>query len=148
MKLSGTAEEFLNAGLLERRDAAHGVEQHRLEVAEIARDLAEGEILGNSLGAPGAGMGLEGADQQLAGIVFEIAAMIVVAQHRHVRIEAGHILEQHVVMLAGMQGHGNADARGQIPGPHAAAKHHVVGVDAPAVGLHAAARAGRRDGWR
>ena len=64
--------------------------------------------------------------------------MIVVAQHRHGRIEAAHVLEQDVVVLAGMQGHGDPDVRGQIPRPHAAAQNHVVGVDAPAVGLHAA----------
>ena len=41
-------------------------------------------------------------------------------------------------MLAGVQGHGHPDGSGQIPGPHAAAENDGVGVDAPAIGLHAA----------
>ncbi len=64
--------------------------------------------------------------------------MIVVAQHGHIGLETGHVLKQHVVVLAGMQRHGHADAGGKIAGPHAAAKNHVVGVDAPAIRLHAA----------
>ena len=142
------AKEFLNARLLQGGDAAHGVEQHGFEVAEVAGDLAEGEVIGYSLGSPRAGVRLEGADQQLAGVVFEVAAMIVVAQHRHIGLETRHVLEQDVVVLAGMQRHGYTDAGGEIAGPHPAAQHDIVGLDAPAVGLHAAARAVRRDGWQ
>jgi hypothetical protein len=98
-------------------------------------------------GAPGPRMRLEGAHQQLAGVVLEVAAMIVVAQHRHVGRQAGHVLEQHVVVFAGMQRHGHADAGREIPGPHAAAEHHVVGVDAPCSVCTPRTRR-RRDGWR
>jgi len=54
-------------------------------VLEIAVDLAEGEILRNAVLAPGTGVRLEGAHQQFAGVVLEVAAVIVIAQHRQVR---------------------------------------------------------------
>ncbi len=46
------AKEFLDAGALERRHAAHGVHEDRLEVGKIAVDLAEREIFGNAVRAP------------------------------------------------------------------------------------------------
>ncbi len=137
-KAFGTAKELLNAGLLQGRDAAHRVEQHRFEVAEVAGDLAEGKIVGDSIRSPWTSVGFERAHQQFAGVVLEIAAMVIVAQHRHIGSKAGYVLEQDVVVLAGMQRHGHADAGGKIAGPHAAAKHDVIGVDASAVRLHAA----------
>ena len=48
----GAAEELLNAGALERGHAAHGIDQHGLEVGEIPRDLTEGEIIGDALACP------------------------------------------------------------------------------------------------
>ena len=130
------AKEFLNAGLLERGYPAHRVHQHRFEVAEVTGNLAEGEILGNPFRAPRPRIRLEGADQEFPGVVFEVAAVIVIAQHRHIRMQSGHVLEQHIVVFAGMQRHGDADARGEIPGPHAAAQHHIVRIDAAVLGVH------------
>ena len=40
-KTLGAAKELLNAGFFQCRNAAHRVDEHRLEMAEVAGDLAE-----------------------------------------------------------------------------------------------------------
>ncbi len=129
------AEELLNARALERRHPPHGIHEHRLEVREIALDLAEREILGDALRAPGPRIRLERAHEQLAGVVLEVAAMIVIAQHRHARIESRHILEEHVVVLARLQRHGDADACREIACPHAGAEHDILRIDGALLGV-------------
>jgi len=44
-------------------------------------------------------------------------------------------------VFAGMERHGHADTGRDIPSPHAAAQHHIVGVD-PALGRRHAAHPG------
>ncbi len=52
-----SAEELLNAGLLQGGDAAHGIQQHGLEMAEVPGNLAETEVIGNTARAPGRACG-------------------------------------------------------------------------------------------
>ena len=132
-----TAEEFLQAGPFQRRHAAHRVYQQRLEMRKVAGDLVEAEIVRNAVHPPGAGIGLEGADQQLAGILLVIAAMVVIAEHGKVGGQPGHILEQDIIMLTGVQGDGDADRCGQIARPHAARQHDIVRVDRAVFGIDA-----------
>ena len=51
---------------------------------EILGQLAEFEILGNSVERPGLGVGFERAEQQLAGILLVVRAMVGIAQHRQI----------------------------------------------------------------
>ena len=128
------AEELLYAGRFQGRRPRHGVPQHRFEVVEITGDLVETEVLGNAVHAPGPGAGLERAHQQFAGVVLVIGAGVVIPYHRQVLVQARDGFEQRIVMLAGVQRHVHPDARGQVPGPHARAQHHVVGFYVAAFG--------------
>ncbi len=71
--------------------------------------------------------------------------MIVVAQHRHARIESRHILEEHVVVLARLQRHGDTDAGREITRPHAGAKDDILRIDGA---LLVSTPATRRPSWR
>jgi len=83
----------LDTGLLQRRNSAHRVQQYRLKMTEIAGDLTEAKIVRNPIGSPGACVGLECTDQQFSGVVFEIAAVIVIAQYGISEVRPGHVLE-------------------------------------------------------
>ena len=96
------AEEFLDAGGFQRRNTAHRVHQHGFEVSEIASDLVEAKVFGNTVHAPRAGIRFESPDQQLAGVIFVIAAIIIVAQHRQIGGQPGNPFEQHIIMFAGV----------------------------------------------
>ncbi|MBC7522153.1 MAG: hypothetical protein H7268_13815, partial [Sandarakinorhabdus sp.] len=135
-KAFGSAEEFLDAGIFQRRDAAHRIHQHRFEVREIAGDLVKAKVFGNAVHAPGPGVRFKGTDQQFAGIIFVIAAIIIIAQHRQVGRQASNPFEQHIIMLAGVQRRRNADAGGEVTRPHAAAQHDIIGVDRPVRSFH------------
>ena len=50
----------------------------------VLGQLAELEVLGDAVHAPGLGHRLEGADQQLAGILLDVDAAVGIAQHRQV----------------------------------------------------------------
>src|SRR3984957_4722022 len=58
-----SAEELLNARFCQCRHTTHSIKQHRLKLSEVTSDLAEGEILRNPVGAPGARVRLEGPDK-------------------------------------------------------------------------------------
>ena len=96
---------------------------------ETAGDLVETKVLGDAIHGPGAGVGLEGADEEPARVVFVVGAGVVVAHDRKSSHQPRYRFEQGVVVLAGMQGHIHSDRRRQVPGPHAAAQHHAVRVD-------------------
>src|SRR5206468_4061487 len=87
-------EEHLHAGGLERGHAPHGGCEERLDVAEVRGQLLEGEILGDPLPAPGLRLGLEPADEELAGVLLEVRARIGVAQDRQVGREARDRLDR------------------------------------------------------
>ena len=57
-----------------------GALQDRLEMVEVLRQLVEAEILGDAVHAPGLRLRLEGADQQLAGVLLVVGAGVHVAQ--------------------------------------------------------------------
>ena len=67
----------------------HGPFQHRLEMVHVLGQLVEAEVLGDAVHAPGLGVGLEGAQQQLAGVLLVVGALVGIAQHRQVGRQAG-----------------------------------------------------------
>ena len=96
---------------------------------EAAGDFIETEIFGDSVHAPRPGIGFERPDQQFAGIVLVVPAIVVIAQHRQAGINPFNPFEQHVIMLAGVERRSHADTGRKIAGPHPAADHHIVSVD-------------------
>ena len=122
-------EEFLDPSLFEGGNPAHGIHEQRFKMLETAGNFVKAEIFGNAVHPPGPRIGLKGTDQQLARVIFIIAAGIIVAQHRQGRVYALDAFEQHIIVLAGMERRGHADARRQIACPHAAANDHIVGGD-------------------
>ena len=96
---------------------------------EILGQLAELEILGNSVERPGLGVGFERAEQQLAGILLVVGAMVGIAQHRQIGREAGERLGDDVEMLAGLQRRDDAAALRQSARPDAGREHDDVRRD-------------------
>ena len=135
-KALGTTEKLLDARLLKGGQALHGIVQHRFEMFEVTGDFIKAKVFADALHAPGPGAGFEGPDQQFARVVLVVGTGIVVPQHRQIGMQTRDRLEQHVVMLAGVQGQGDTHRGGQIPGPHAAANHHVAGLDIPGGGAN------------
>ena len=106
----------------------HGGLEYRGEVIEVLGELIEGEVLGDAVHAPGLGIGFEGADQQLAGILLVIGAAVHVAQHRQVGRQIGDRLGDDVEMLAGVQRNVHAAHQPDLAGPHAGAvDDHLAG---------------------
>ncbi len=101
----------------------------------------EGMVLGDPLEAPGLGLGLEGADHQLAGIFLVIGAFVRHAHHRHVARQIGDRLADDVEMLARMKRDVDADREAQIARPHAAGDDDLVGHDRAVCRLDALGRA-------
>ena len=94
-------------------------------MVEILRQLVEAEgILGNAVHAPGLGLGLEGADQELAGILLVIGAGIDVAHDRQIGGQI-HGLGHDIEMLGGMKRHRDAGHEPDLARPHAGAVHHA-----------------------
>src|SRR5439155_8865572 len=63
-----SVEEFADASLGELRHAMNGAFENRLKMIEILGQFLEAEALRNALHSPGLGLGLERADQELAGV--------------------------------------------------------------------------------
>ena len=124
-----SAEEFLDTSLFKRWHSAHCVDQERFEMFEAACDFIKAEIFGNAVHPPRPRIGFECTDEQFARVIFVIAAIVVVAEHRQCGVDALDAFKQHIIMLARVEWCGNANARGQIASPHAAADHDVIGVD-------------------
>src|SRR3546814_9221502 len=65
-------EEGVDAGALQDRHPLHHGLQHRGEVVDVLRELVEAEVLRDAVEAPGLGHRLEGAEQDLAGVLLHI----------------------------------------------------------------------------
>jgi len=143
----GPAEELAQAHALERRHPVHGAFQNRHEVIHVAGQLVEAEVLGDAVHAPGPGVALEGAQEDLAGVLLVVGAAVRVAQHRQVGRQAVDRVGQDVIVLAGVKRHPDASHEPHLAGPHAGAVDHVVGGDLALVGRDAgdprSARPGR-----
>ena len=96
---------------------------------EVFGQFAEFEILGNAVERPGLGVGLEGAEQQLAGVFLVVGAIVGIAQHRQIGAQPRERLGDDVEMLAGLQRRADAAALRQRARPHAGREHDCVGRD-------------------
>ena len=70
---------------------------------EILGQGIEAEILGNAPVAPRLGVGLEAAEQQLAGILLVVGALVAHEQHGQVARQLGDGLGDDVEMLGRVQ---------------------------------------------
>lgn len=94
---------------------------------EILGQLVKFERGGNAVHAPGLGLGLEGTQQDLAGVFLVIGAFVGDAQHRHLG-QAGDRLGDDVEMFAGLQRHVDPGHAADFVPPHAGAvDDHVTG---------------------
>ena len=77
--------------------------------------------------APGLGHGLEGADQQLAGVFLVVGAFVGTRTHRHVARQVRDRLGDDVEMLGRMERDVDADRAAELARPHAGGDHDRVG---------------------
>src|SRR3546814_2909321 len=122
-------EEGVDAGALQHRQALHRGLEDRLEVVEVLRELVEAEVLRNAVQAPGLGPQLEGAEQDLAGVLFVVDGLVGDPHDRQLAREAGNLLGDDVEVLAGLQRHAHAGQEAQLAPPHAGAVHDIVPRD-------------------
>ena len=102
---------------------------------KAAGDFIKTEIFGNAVHAPWPCIGFKGPNQQLARIIFIIAAIIIVAQHGQRIVYPLYAFKQNIIMFARMQGGGHANACRQIARPHAAADHNIIGINRSIIGI-------------
>ena len=133
----GAVEEQADAGLADDGHAVHRGLHERGDVLVVLGQRGEAELVGDAAHAPRLRHRLEPPDEQLAGVFLEVAAPVLVAQHRHRRRDALDALGDDVEVLGGVQRHGGADACAEFVAPHACAVHDHVGADVAAVGAHA-----------
>ena len=110
----------------------------------VLGQLAELEVVGDAVHAPGLRHRLERADQELAGVLLDVQAAVRIAQHRQIRRHLGHGLGQHVEVLAGVQRHAHAGHAADLAAPHPGAVDHHLGADRTELGLDAGHPAARR----
>ena len=106
-------------------------------MVHVLGQAVEAEVLRNAAHAPGLGHGLEAADQQLAGILLVVGALVGDPQHRQVARHLGHRLGHDVEMLGRVQRHRDADGGRQLARPHAGGEHDGRGGDRTLLGHHA-----------
>ena len=97
-------------------------------MVHVLGQRVEAEVLGDAVHAPGLGHGLEGADQQLAGVLLVVGALVGDPQHRQVARQLGHRLGDDVEVLGRVQRHDDADRGRQLARPHAGGEHDGVGA--------------------
>ena len=130
-------EEGLDAGFGQNREPLYGPLQDRLEMVKILRKRVELEILGNAVHAPGLGIRLKSAKQDLACVFLVVGALVRHPQHRQIRGQPVDAFGHDVKVLAGMKRHGDAGLGADLTGPHSARIDDVVGLDRPLIRHHA-----------
>ena len=95
----------------------------------------------NASGMPsmpqGLATGSKAPDQQLAGVLLVVGALVGHPQHRQVARHLGQGLGDDVEMLGRVQRHRDADGGRQLARPHAGGEHDGAGGDRPLLGHHA-----------
>ena len=82
-------EEGLDTGGGQDRQAPRGALQDRLEMIHVLGQAVEAEGLRDAAHPPGLGHRLEGADQQLAGVLLVVGAFVGHPQHRQLARHLG-----------------------------------------------------------
>src|SRR6202011_5673492 len=100
----------------------------RLDVAEIRRQLIEGEILGDPPLGPGLRPRLEPSHEKLAGVLLEVRTGIGVTQDRQPGCKAWNGLRHEVEVLGSVQRHADIRPTADLARPHAGAVHDGVGA--------------------
>ena len=95
----------------------------------VLGQAVEAEGLRDAVHAPGFGHRLEGADQQLAGVLLVVGALVRDPQHRQVARHLGQRLGDDVEVLGRVQRHRDADGARQLARPHAGGEHDGRGGD-------------------
>ena len=106
-------------------------------MVHVLGQAVEAEGLGDAVHAPGLGHGLEGADQELAGVLLVVGAFVGDAQHRQVARHLGQRLGDDVEVLGRVQRHRDAHRGGELARPHAGGEDDGRGRDGSLVGHHA-----------
>ena len=130
----GAVEEGVDAGARQDRQARHGLLQLRRDVIPVVGQGEEFGVVGDAVDAPGLRPGLEEADEQLAGILLGVGALVGHAQHRQVARDVGVGVGDDVEVLARHQRHVHAGHAADIAAPQAGAVDDVVGADRALVG--------------
>ena len=113
--------EMADARVLEQGNHFHGPGHWRPELIPILLQLAEFERCRQRVERQRLGLRLEGADQQLAGILLDVDGAVGVTQHRQVRRDGRIGLGRDVHVLGGVERHVDAGQAADIAGPDAGA---------------------------
>src|SRR5262249_19636381 len=136
------AEQFLHADFGGDRHTRHGTLQEWSDALPVRWQLAKGEILRDALQAPGRTYRLEQPHHEAAAPLAVVTVGARVLEHRH----AWQILDglgDQVVVLGRLVDDVDAGERAELPGPHARAVDHHVGLDVAERGTHAGHPAAR-----
>ena len=132
-----SAEERLDARLREGGNAMQGAFHDGLEVVPVLGQLVELEVLGDAVHAPGFGLLLEGAHEQLARVLLDVEARVLLAQRRGVGAQPRDRLGHDVEVLGGVERRVDARQPADLAAPHAAAVDDELRADVAVVRRHA-----------
>ena len=133
----GAVDELLDAGVLERGDAAEGELHDRLEMVPVVVEELEGEVLGDALLGPGPGVGLVAAHDEAADLLLVVGEAVGVAQGGEAGGDAVDLLGDEVLVLDADEGDVDAGRGGELAGPLAGAEDELLAGDAALGGLDA-----------
>ena len=85
----------------------------------------------------GRALGSNAPDEQAAGVLAVVGALVLVAQHRQVARQVGELLGVGVVVLAGVQRDRHPGEAAELARPQARRAHHELARDVAGLGLHA-----------
>ena len=124
------AEERADAGVLERREAPHRHLEERRQPVPVGREHRERAVARRSVECPGLGDRLEHPDEEAAALLAVVAVGLAVLDHRHrLRRDAGDRLGEQVVVLRGLQRHGDAGLGRQLATPQSRGEHDLLALD-------------------
>ena len=133
----GAVEEFPDADILQCGHAGHRQLKHRLDVFEVLRQFTELEVVRHSVQPPGLGRALEPANQQLAGVLLVVSALLLHTHHRQALGQALYRFGNDVEMLAGLQRNIDAGQFAHVATPQPRAVDDNIGRDFALIHPHA-----------
>ena len=114
----GAVDELLDAGRLQRRDAAEGELHDRLEMVPVVLEELEGEVVGDAALGPGPGVGLVAAHDEAADLLLVVGEAVGVAQGGEAGGDAVDALGDQVLVLDADEGDVDAGQRGRAARDH------------------------------
>ena len=138
MKLSGPQNRVRIPASSSDREPLHRDLEERRQPVPVGRQHREGAVLRRAVQGPGLGDGFEHPDQQAAALLAVVAVRLALLDHRHrLGRHAGDRLGEQVVVLGGLQRHGDAGLGRELATPQPRSEHDLLALEVTTLGADA-----------